>query len=133
MVSQILSKQAFDGCRLMIYLLLFSLGVYFIYQGEVLERFAQKRTNFAVYKEHMRELPTITTYIEAQGLNLGVDYNLTVQALKSGALNSSTEPTKLIASGLYSVSAEEHYKPFKIESTILRKVTKMTLGIGQRP
>ena len=108
------SKQAFDAFRLMIYLLLFSLGVLFIHQGKVWERYAQRKTNFAIYTEPFSELPTITSYIQTYGLKLGADFNLTFQALRSGALNSSTKPTQLTASGIYQVPAEESYEPFKI-------------------
>ena len=92
MYSEISPKQAF---KLVIYLLFFSLGVYFIYQGDVLARFAQQKTNYAIRKEAIRELPTITTFITPPaGLKLGTDFNLTFQALRSGATNSSTEPTQ---------------------------------------
>ena len=113
--SHISSKQAFDAFRMIIYLLLFSLGVLFIHQGKVWERYAQRKTNFAIYTEPFIELPTITSYIQTHGLKLGVDFNVTFQALRSGALNSSTKLTQLTANGIYKVPAEENYVPFEIE------------------
>ena len=115
MVSQISSKQAFNAFRSIIYLLLFALVLYFIRQGDVLERFAQKKTNFARYSEPIKELPTIIIYVnQTQGLQLGVDYSLSVQAW-SGGINSTTKPTILTTNGLYPVYAEESYEPFKID------------------
>ena len=57
------TKPAFGTVKWTIYLLLMSLGVFFIYQGEVWERFENRRTNFAIYTRTIDELPTITTDI----------------------------------------------------------------------
>ena len=109
------TKPAFGTVKWTIYLLLMSLGVFFIYQGEVWERFENRRTNFAIYTQPIDELPTITTDIPGHELKLGVDFNLTFQSLKSGATNATKQPTILTKSGIYPVSAEENYEPFKIE------------------
>ena len=60
-------------------IILFSLGVYFIHVGEVVQRFQIKRTNFAVYKEKMVEYPTIILYLFpwTDSLVLGKDFNIT--------------------------------------------------------
>ena len=42
---------------------LFGLGIFFIYMGDVIPRYQIGQTNFAVYQETMKELPTIVTYI----------------------------------------------------------------------
>ena len=42
---------------------MFALGIYFIRQGDVLQKYLRKRTAFTVYKEEVRELPTIVTWI----------------------------------------------------------------------
>ena len=39
------------------------LGMYFIYQGEILKNFRLKMTNFAVYEDKLTEPPIIVTYI----------------------------------------------------------------------
>ena len=44
-------------------LCMLGLGIYFIYQGQVLQKFHLMRTNFAVYRERIFELPTIMIYI----------------------------------------------------------------------
>ena len=52
--------KALDGLLLV---LLTGLGLYFIYKGDVLNRFQLKRTNFAEYTEDISEIPTVTTWI----------------------------------------------------------------------
>ena len=47
-----------------IYLSLLGLGIYFVYQGDVIQRYRIKRTNFAEYSEPVSELPTIITRVE---------------------------------------------------------------------
>ena len=48
----------------LVYLAMLGLGFFFIYKGDVLQRFQLKRTNFAVFEEPITELPTIKTYID---------------------------------------------------------------------
>ena len=48
----------------------------FIYQGDVLQRFQLKRTNFAEYEEETTELPTIQTWLGFGNLTFGQDYNI---------------------------------------------------------
>ena len=59
---------------------LFGLGIFFIYMGDVIPRYQIGQTNFAVYQETMKELPTIVTYITKvpNNFTLGVDFNLTL-------------------------------------------------------
>ena len=38
------------------------LGIYLIYQGDIVQRFRLKRSNFAVFTEPIVELPTIVAY-----------------------------------------------------------------------
>ena len=59
------------------YVFLLGLGIYFIYEGDVIPRFQGKRTNFAVYLEDMKELPTLSTYFNLpNNFTLGKDFNL---------------------------------------------------------
>ena len=51
---------------LFVYLAMLCLGIYFINEGAVLERFQMKRTNFAESNERVNELPTILTHLEYQ-------------------------------------------------------------------
>ena len=67
--------------NIVIYILFLSLGIYFIKQGEVPEKYLQKRTNFAEYLEPVTELPTITTWIQTEFvedsiLEYGRDYRI---------------------------------------------------------
>ena len=45
---------------------LWLIGFYLIFSGDVIERFSLKRTNFAEYSENVSELPTIQSRIAYQ-------------------------------------------------------------------
>ena len=64
----------------LIYSAFLFLACYFIYVGDVLDKFRSKRTNFAEYLEPVTELPTITTYIQSTDkigvLLYGKDFNI---------------------------------------------------------
>ena len=64
------------------YLVLLLVGCYFIYEGNIVERFQQRKTNFAEAVENVTEYPTIVTWIEYQQprevLTLGSDFNLSI-------------------------------------------------------
>ena len=113
--GKVSSKHAFCAIRLMVYVLLLSLGIFFIHEGEVWERFTRKRTNFAIYTEDPTELPTMVIFLQPDEFKLGVDFNLTVQAIQSGSMESSSPPTSLSNSGLHPISVNEPYKHFTIE------------------
>ena len=73
-----------------IYISLLGIGCYFIHQGDVVSNFQSKGTNFAMSKETITELPTITTYLwpPSKDFMLGRDYNISYQAAGShGGLN----------------------------------------------
>ena len=78
------SSLIFKGVERAIYLfILICLGVYFIYIGDVVNRFQAKKTNLAEYFEPITELPTIFAWIEfSEGskptnFKLGLDFNIT--------------------------------------------------------
>ena len=48
----------------LVYISLFSLGCFFIYQGNVVQRFQEKKTNNAEHTEVAAEMPTIVTWPE---------------------------------------------------------------------
>ena len=75
------------------------LGIYFIYQGQVLQKIYLERTNFAVFREHIFELPT--TYIEIyygtnnisnNDLKLGRDFEI---QFKTGSVALSLDGINL--------------------------------------
>ena len=45
-----------------IYWILLALGCYFIYEGDVLEKFTQKKTSFSENDEALTEYPNVMTY-----------------------------------------------------------------------
>ena len=55
---------AFQIIDVVVYNLLLVLGFYLIYEGEVIQRFSRKRTNFAEFDEKVAEFPTIITSID---------------------------------------------------------------------
>ena len=75
-------KQILALTQKLVYLCMLGLGIYLIYQGEVLQKFQLMRTNFAVYKEHIFEFPTIGTciYPYSYTFKLGRDFNIQFKA-----------------------------------------------------
>ena len=67
-----------------VYLTLVCVGLYFVYQGDVLQKFQLKRTNFAEYEEEVSELPVILTYIQFSRslvyFKYGEDFNISYVA-----------------------------------------------------
>ena len=49
---------------ILVYVTMLSLGIYFIYKGDVVQRFHLMRTNFMVYEEPIYEHPTIITWLD---------------------------------------------------------------------
>ena len=65
------------------YFILLCTGAYFIYQGDVLERFIEGKTNFYQYAEGVKELPSITTWVDpmlldTSNIKLGRDFNISL-------------------------------------------------------
>ena len=83
-----------------VYLFLLFLGVFFIYQGDVIDKYQTRRTNFAGFEEHPSELPTILTYVEytkpLMRLKYEIDFNMSYEHLGSPPTNLS-EGTNLIS------------------------------------
>ena len=74
----------------MMYICLFVLGCYMIYQGEVVQPYKLGRTNFAVYEESVVELPNSIMHIYpfTDVLEYGEDYRILV-----GPRSSTYQPT----------------------------------------
>ena len=72
-----------------VYLAMLVLGYYFIDQGKVIQKFRDRRTNFAVSEEGITELPTIITYIshpiKGKGIHFPKDFTMQFRIL-TGAL-----------------------------------------------
>ena len=68
-------KTFFVFVEKLVYFTMFSLGVFLIHQGEVVQRFQHQRTNFAVYEEAIFKLPNIVMYIwPYKNITFGHDY-----------------------------------------------------------
>ena len=61
-----------------VYIALLILGCYFIYQGKVIERFANKKCDFSEYAEDVSELPTLQTYISPYNKELFYGHNFNI-------------------------------------------------------
>ena len=61
---QLQLNQTIHIVGLFMYIAFLCLGIYFIYEGNVVQRFQMKRTNFAESNERINELPTILAEIE---------------------------------------------------------------------
>ena len=68
-----------------VYIILLCVGIYFIYEGDIVQKFRLKRTNFAVsLGEQLSELPTIVAFLHQQPrtkLKLGIDFNISYHML----------------------------------------------------
>ena len=60
------------------YVTMLGLGIYFIYQGDVVQRFQLMRTNFMVYEQPIYEHPTIITFISPsiKNVTFGKDFKV---------------------------------------------------------
>ena len=82
-------NQTINIVRLFMYIAFLCLGIYFIYEGNVVQRFQMKRTNFAESNERINELPTILAEIEYRYpypdtlMIYGTDFNISYQAVGS--------------------------------------------------
>ena len=84
------NKHVLQLCEKSIYLALVCLGFYFIYQGDVLQKFQLKRTNFAEYEEPITELPTYFVWLSPYDsrLMLGDNFNMSILDETTDPLNS---------------------------------------------
>ena len=76
-----------------LYCFLFILGCYFIYQGQVVQKFTLGRTNFAEFDEELTELPTLVAFIDDGGTNslkIGIDFNISYMVPDSKNINNFT-------------------------------------------
>ena len=63
-----------------IYFILLAIGIYFIIEGEVVQRYLLGLTDFYQYMEALTEFPTIVTYITDPPSNsrMGKDFNVSL-------------------------------------------------------
>ena len=95
-VIKTIAQHSFKIVDKSVYLALFCVGCVFIYQGDVLQRFQLKRTNFAEYEEDITELPTVQTWLGFGNLTFGQDYNISYKP-------HGTSQSILLSQGLNSI------------------------------
>ena len=79
----------------MVYFCTLGIGVYFIYKGEVVQRFQRRRTNFAHYEEQVSELPihTISVWTKNKTFKFGEDYHLQFRQGAQGSFHTAINLT----------------------------------------
>ena len=74
------SRYVFNALHHLIYFGLFCTGAFFIYQGQVVQRYLKQRTDFFEYNENITELPSMVAHIRTySSLKLGLDFNISFQ------------------------------------------------------
>ena len=91
-----------------VYLVMFLVGFYFVYQGDAVDKFIKRRTSFIEYLEPLKELPTFITYIDSYNrgsYKYGVDFNISFIA--------KGKPTSNLTYGENSVDGhlKVHFEP----------------------
>ena len=76
---EVTRKYAIRTMNTAVYLSLLTLGCFFVHKGDVLQRYQQKKSNFAEYAEPITELPTFVTWIEPFHLYLKMGRDLIVR------------------------------------------------------
>ena len=74
-------KRLFQALNGWIYIVFSVLGFYFIYAGDIFQKFNAKRSNFAEYDETVTEFPTIVTYVKTHANRFqkyGKDFNISL-------------------------------------------------------
>ena len=96
----------------LLYVALAILGFFFIYHGEVIQRFNKGKTFFAEYNEALDEFPTITTYFLGKVSSkpkYGKDFNISMGAYPDG------EPVRNLSFGENTIpgsTLKVYFEPF---------------------
>ena len=63
-----------------VYFCMLGMGIYFIYYGELVQKFQLQKTSFAAYEEPISNLPTIVTFIKPWNKNItfGKDFEISI-------------------------------------------------------
>ena len=102
-------KQVLD---IVVYLHLLAVGLYFIYHGNIFQRFLKGRTQFAEFEENITEIPTISTYIEFKRtlitpLKYGSDFNISFGVVGHGEPKNLTQGNNTIHGSQLRLRLEE--------------------------
>ena len=112
-----IEEKMIKGLEWIVHLFLFGLGIFFIIQGNVVQRFLKKRTDFSQYNEDIVERPTIVTFIDPipTKMKYGKDYHIEYQVLgsskgKDGMILSKGENEINTKKGKIVIDVEELYE-----------------------
>ena len=90
------------------YLSFLGVGIYFIYDSDIIQQFQLKRTNFAEYEETLTELPTLLTHLQYNfdakyawtHLKYGKDFNISIKISGSNRETNLTEGSNSLGNTL---------------------------------
>ena len=78
------SKHISSALNKVVYFTLLGVGIYFMYQGQVIQRYLARKFDFSEYTESVSELPTLYTFtLPYQTLKFGQDFKTSFGAVKS--------------------------------------------------
>ena len=66
-----------------VYFFMLGVGIYFIYDGGLVQQFQRGWTNFALYDEPISDLPTIVIFIKPwnESFTFEKDFNISIQEI----------------------------------------------------
>ena len=101
-----------------IYIALLVLGIYFIHEGEVFQRYQIGRTDYYQYNEAMCEFPTIITKVFLAPTNgsMGIDFNLLLSKGPKSALLLNGSPHTILTNGKNHIKGTELEVDLQVQS-----------------
>ena len=108
------------------YFTLLGIGFYFIYKGDVIQRYQLGRTDIYTYKEPMVEMPSFVTYITKKPfLRIGVDFNVSFSVSNSQETILYTGKNLVIGTELII-----DFQPILTGNLFLNKITPLNFTPG---
>ena len=115
-----------------VYLFLLSLGIYFINEGDTIDKYRKHRTNFAESEENLSELPTILTHIQYHNnashcmanLQFERDFNISYKVVGSEKeTNLSQGDNLVVGSGLrVKLAVQNEYSKYHEPQSLLTDI-----------
>ena len=84
-----------------VYFFMLGIGIYFIYDGGLVQQYQLGRTSFALYEEPISELPTIVTFIKPwnESFTFEKDFNISIYFKKSQYETNQSTPWSRLTYG----------------------------------
>ena len=114
----------------LVYCILFAVGCYFIYQGQVIQRYTLGRTNFAEFEEELEEFPTLVFFIDNGDKNrtykYGTDFTILYSLEAYSRLGNSYTTLSIGENKLPGTSLRLDLEPFS--NARLHKITPLNFN-----